>query len=201
MTAAGVITGRGQEAGHEPRRVLHRGAPSRRRGLLPASGLACSGRRPPRSGQGAGAGNRYAARCVIRERAGIVWVCRPAGGVSRTATQVPAAAGADDGVFPGPAGQVSRRLGGRPGQPAGVSHATVAQVRTDLQEISPVERNWSDRGWRLAVAGGVPGRLGTWQVSHPPAPEPGLDNGPVRPRVRARALWRRLYERRPARTC
>ena len=44
-----------------------------------------------------------------------------------------------------------------PGQPAGVSHATVAQVSTDLQGIGHAERNWSDEGWRLAVAAGVPG--------------------------------------------
>jgi hypothetical protein len=30
-------------------------------------------------------------------------------------------------------------------------------VRTDLQGISHAERNWSDEGWRLAVAAGVPG--------------------------------------------
>ena len=43
------------------------------------------------------------------------------------------------------AGQVPRRPGPRPGQPAGVSHTTVAQVRTDLQGSSPAERNWSDQ--------------------------------------------------------
>jgi hypothetical protein len=58
----------------------------------------------------------------------------------------------------------------RPGQRAGVSHSTVAQVRTDLRGIIHAERNWSANGWRLAVAARVPGRLGTWQVSHPPAP-------------------------------
>ena len=41
--------------------------------------------------------------------------------------------------------------------PAGVSQSTVAQARTDLQGISQAERNWSDEGWRLAVAVGVPG--------------------------------------------
>ena len=57
----------------------------------------------------------------------------------------------------GPAAQVPRPLTLRPGQPAGVNHTTVAQVRADLQGISHAERNWSDEGWRLAVAVGVPG--------------------------------------------
>jgi hypothetical protein len=97
---------------------------------------------------------------------------RPAGGVSRTATQYQrrqariAASSrallARYHVGPGP----------RPGQPAGVSHPTVAQVRTDLQAISRAERNWSDKGWRLAVAAGVPGRLGRWQVPIRPPRSP-----------------------------
>jgi hypothetical protein len=50
---------------------------------------------------------------------------RPAGGVSRTAARY-------------------QRRGASPrGGPAGVSHATVAQVRTDLQAISHAERKSS----------------------------------------------------------
>ena len=103
-----------------------------------------------------GADNRYAAQRVIQGRAGIVWVAVWPGG-KPDGDPGPAAAGTDSGVVPGPAARVPRPLTPRPGQPAGVTHTTVAQPRTDLQGISHAERNWSDEGWRLAVAVGVPG--------------------------------------------
>ena len=41
---------------------------------------AAQGRRPPHSGQGRGADNRYAAQRVLQGRAGMVWVAvRPGG--------------------------------------------------------------------------------------------------------------------------
>jgi len=111
--------GRGQGPGHEPRRAI---APTR---SLPAPrpGLVRTAAAPLRSGGGSWQPGRGPGRPTgaSGDRLGR----RPAGGVSRTATQVPAAAGADN---------------------AGVRPATVAQVKADLQGISPVERNWSDRG-------------------------------------------------------
>jgi len=87
---------------------------SRRRAARPACGRisvmrssaslrggagAAQGRRPPHSGQGRGADNRYAARRVLQGRAGIVWVAVRPGG-KPVGDTVPAAAGADGGVFP-----------------------------------------------------------------------------------------------------
>ncbi len=161
---------------------------------------ACSRRRPPVPVRG-GSGQPVRGPARPTGASGDRLGRRPAGGVSRTATQSQRRQARMAVSSRGLLARYHVGPGSRPGQPAGVSHPTVAQVRTDLQGISLAERNWSDEGWRLAVAAGVPGRLGTWPVSHPPAPEPGLGNGPVRPRVRARGPWRRLYRKRPACTC
>ena len=76
------------------------------------------------------------------------------GGVSRTATQHQRRRARIAVSSRGPAGQVPRRPGPRPGQPAGVSRTSLAQVRTGLQGISHAERNWSDQ-----VLGALPARL------------------------------------------
>ena len=56
---------------------------------------------------------------------------------------VPAAAGADSGVFPGLLARYHVAQGPGPVSLL-ASVTTVAQVRTDLQGISHAERNWSD---------------------------------------------------------
>ena len=114
---------------------------------------------------------------------------------------VPAAAARMAVPSRGPAGQAPRRPGARPGQPAGVSHATVAQVRTDLQGISHAGRNSSDKGWRLAVPAGVPGRPGMWQVSYPPARNPVWTTGQFALGYRHGASPMAEAVLRPAHTC
>jgi hypothetical protein len=69
----------------------------------------------------------------------------------------PAAAGAYSGAFPGACWPGTTSAQGPARSACWRQSPNLAQARTDLQGVSHAERNWSDKGWRIAAAVGVPG--------------------------------------------